>query len=105
MKKHIKVYLDAMGHDEHSWIKCEIIGCCEKAVDVHHISCRGIGGSKRKDYIENLQAICRHHHIKYGDQKQYIDFLRYCHLRAMQERNVSFNHELIQTDYEQGNKI
>ncbi len=88
-----------MGYDESDWIKCEVIGCEEKAVDIHHIDARGMGGTNRIETIQEIMGICRHHHIKYGDRTQYIDFLRYCHIKAMQERNVSFNHELIQTNY------
>lgn len=88
-----------MGYDESDFIKCEIIGCEAKAVDIGHISCRGMGGSKAKDYIENLQAICRHHHEKYGDKKQYIDWLKYCHIKAMEERQVKYNPELIKTEF------
>lgn len=88
-----------MGYDESDWICCEVIGCTVQAVDIHHIDARGMGGTKKTDTIEGIMAICRHHHIKYGDQKQYIDFLRYCHIRAMEERQVRFNPELIKTDY------
>ena len=99
VKPYTALYLKEMGYDESDWIKCEIIGCEEKAVDINHLKCRGMGGSKKMDYIENLQATCRHHHIKYADQKQYIDFLRYCHIKAMEERQVQFNPNLIKTDY------
>lgn len=73
MKKHTKVYLDAMGYDENSFIPCEV--CGSKAVDIHHIECRGMGGSKNKDIIENLMALCRSCHTEYGDKKQYKDYL------------------------------
>jgi hypothetical protein len=99
MKKHTKIYYAAFGYDESDWIKCEVIGCEAKADDIHHIDCRGMGGSKRKDYIENLQAICRHHHEKLGDRKGDINFLKLCHERAMKERGVKFIQELIRTDY------
>jgi len=32
------------------------------AVDVHHLIPRGLGGSKTKDYIENLMGLCRKCH-------------------------------------------
>jgi len=51
-----------------------------KANDVHHIDCRGIGGSKEKDYIENLIALNRSEHEQYGDKKQYIAFLYIKHI-------------------------
>jgi 5-methylcytosine-specific restriction endonuclease McrA len=44
-----------------------------------------MGGSKQKDYIENLQALCRECHLKYGDKKQYKEFLEEIHLKKLQE--------------------
>ena len=49
-----------MGYDETDWIPCEVCGA--KAVDIHHIEARGMGGSKTKDVIENLMALCRSCH-------------------------------------------
>ena len=74
MKKHIKVYLDYFGYGIDDFIACEV--CGQKAVDIHHIEARGMGGTKKADVIENLQALCRSCHIKLGDNKQYLDFLK-----------------------------
>jgi 5-methylcytosine-specific restriction endonuclease McrA len=74
MKKHTKVYLDHFGYGIEDFIPCEV--CGSRAVDIHHIDCRGMGGSKKKDDISNLMALCRSCHIEYGDKKGYIDFLR-----------------------------
>ena len=60
MKKHTKVYLQGMGYDQTDFICCEVCGA--KAVDIHHIEPRGMGGSKTKDVIENLMALCRNCH-------------------------------------------
>jgi hypothetical protein len=49
MRKHTKIYLDHYGYDETDFIPCEICGA--KAVDIHHIEAKGMGGSKTKDYI------------------------------------------------------
>jgi len=38
-----------------------------------------MGGSKTKDIPENLMALCRVHHDKYGDKKQFKDFLKDTH--------------------------
>ena len=73
MKKHVKVYLDHFGYTGNEFIPCEVCGA--KAVDIHHIDCRGMGGSKKKDTIDNLMALCRACHIEFGDKKQHIDFL------------------------------
>ena len=85
MRKHTKVYLDYFGlHGE--FIPCEV--CYKQANDIHHIKCRGAGGSKTKDFIENLMALCRSCHEKYGDKKQYMEFLNKIHLKYMEnERN------------------
>jgi 5-methylcytosine-specific restriction endonuclease McrA len=73
VKKHIVVYLDHFNYDTDDFIPCEVCGA--KAVDIHHIKARGMGGSNTKDVIENLQALCRKCHLDFGDKKQWIDFL------------------------------
>jgi len=75
MKGHTKIYMDAYGYDESDSILCEIIFCYNNAVDIHHIDARGMGGSKTKDIPENLMALCRVHHDKYGDKKQFKEGL------------------------------
>lgn len=77
MKPWTKIYLDHFGYDTNDFIPCEV--CGTQAVDIHHIECRGIGGSKNADKIENLQALCRKCHITYGDKKQHKDFLIITH--------------------------
>jgi 5-methylcytosine-specific restriction endonuclease McrA len=77
MKKHTKIYLDAMGYDTTDFIPCEICGA--KAVDIHHIEARGMGGSKQADTIENLMAVCRQCHNTYGDLKNYKEMLKEIH--------------------------
>jgi hypothetical protein len=77
MKKHTLTYLNHFGYDISDFIPCEVCGMT--AVDIHHIECRGMGGSKEKDVIQNLQALCRACHIKFGDKKQYKEFLKEKH--------------------------
>lgn len=82
MKKHTKIYFNHFGieYDQYSgWhnAKSEISGF--PAQDIHHIECRGMGGSKNADKIENLIALTREEHEKYGDKKQYIEYLRKVH--------------------------
>jgi 5-methylcytosine-specific restriction endonuclease McrA len=74
MKKHTMIYLKHFGYDISDFIPCEV--CGTTAIDIHHIEARGMGGSKEKDVIENLQALCRACHTKFGDQKQYKQFLK-----------------------------
>jgi len=66
MKNHTKVYLKGMGYSTTDFIACEV--CQGQAVDIHHIESRGMGGSKMRDNIENLMALCRtcHHEADFG---------------------------------------
>jgi len=77
LKKHVKIYLDFFGYGVDDFIPCEV--CKNGANDIHHIHARGMGGSKNKDVIENLMALCRKCHDKYGDKKQWIEFLKLKH--------------------------
>lgn len=81
MRKHTKLYYDAFGYSGEEFIACEV--CGRRAVDIHHIHARGMGGTKEKDRIENLMAVCRECHVKYGDKKNYIDFLEDIHNEFM----------------------
>jgi 5-methylcytosine-specific restriction endonuclease McrA len=77
MKKHTKVYLQGMGYDTTDFTPCEV--CQAKAVDIHHIEARGMGGSKQADIIENLMALCRKCHVEYGDKTQHKEMLKEIH--------------------------
>lgn len=79
MKNHIRIYLDYFGYSGYEFIPCEV--CGSKAVDIHHIEARGMGGDpqRTKDNIKNLQALCRKCHIEYGDKSEHKDFLRSIH--------------------------
>lgn len=84
MKKHTKVYLNFFGYGSDDFIPCEL--CGSRAVDIHHIDCRGMGGSKSKDEIENLMGLCRQCHLEYGDKKQHMDLLITKHKNYVQNR-------------------
>jgi len=62
MLKHKKIYLKFFNYSQGDYIPCEV--CTSPAVDIHHISPRGMGGSKTKDVIENLAGLCRKCHDK-----------------------------------------
>ncbi len=79
MKKHTHIYMKYFGYGVDDFIGCEV--CGNKAVDIHHIDCRGMGGSKDKDTIQNLMAVCRMCHEKYGDKKEYTELLKQTHER------------------------
>lgn len=83
MKAHVQIYFDYFGYDINSWIECEC-GCGQQAVDVNHIKPKGMGGSNCMDFIENLMATARLCHIKYGDNKDYFEFLVLKHAATLQ---------------------
>lgn len=81
MKKHTRLYLNHFGYTTADFIPCEVCGTASN--DLHHIECRGMGGSKKKDYIENIMALCRNCHDKFGDKKQYKDYLKSIHKKVL----------------------
>jgi predicted restriction endonuclease len=76
-------YLNHFGYDISDFIPCEV--CGKTAIDIHHIEARGIGGSKEADNIENLMALCREDHLKFGDKKQYKEFLKEKHQEKLKQ--------------------
>jgi len=81
VKKHTKIYMKHFNYVLDDFIPCEI--CGGRAVDIHHIENRGSGGSKDKDVIENLMAVCRKCHLTYGDVPECKDMLKEIHKRRM----------------------
>ena len=73
MKKHVRVYLKFWGYAVSSMsqekISCD--SCGADANDVHHLSRRGSGGSRKKDTPHNLVALCRNCHIMCESFKEY----------------------------------
>ena len=84
MKKHTKLYLAYFGFDQSDFIPCEV--CGYQAIDIHHIECRGMGGTKEPENIDNLMAVCRKCHEKYGDIKELKEFLKEVHNDYKQRR-------------------
>ena len=74
MQKYKKVYLDYYGLTVADWIPCK--SCGTTAIDIHHIEPKGMGGSKTKDVIENLVALCRECHNKAHDSKEFNENLK-----------------------------
>lgn len=91
MKRHTKIYMDAFGYDTTDFIPSEISG--KPANDIHHIFCKGMGGDPtgEKDVIDNLMALTREEHEKYGDKVQYLDFLLEKHYAFMKSKGVFFS--------------
>ena len=87
MRKHTKIYLDFFGYGEQDFIPCEI--CGGRAVDIHHISPRGMGGSHSKDSIENLMGICRKHHDDAEAELLTEEYLRNIHLNFMKRKGIN----------------
>jgi hypothetical protein len=84
MKKHVRIYMKFFGYGIDDFIPSEISGA--RANDVHHIDCRGMGGSKEMDVIENLMALTRAEHDEYGDKEQYMEFLRETHKQYLNNK-------------------
>ena len=61
--------MQALGYEEGDFIPSEISG--QRAVDIAHIVCRGMGGNPEGDLdrIENLMAQTREEHIQLGDKR------------------------------------
>ena len=91
MKIHTKIYFKALGYDESDFIPSELSG--KQAQDIHHIECKGMGGNplKDKDRIENLQAVTREEHIKYGDKQENMYYLYTKHYEFLVNNGVRFD--------------
>ena len=94
MKKHTKIYMQAMGYNDTDFIPCEISG--NKANDIHHIISRGRGG---KDRIENLMALTRENHLKYGDKNKYMIDLLFIHEKKLQAKGVEYDKQWFKDNY------
>ncbi len=80
MQKYTKIYLDYFKLKPGEFVACEI--CGTQATEIHHIHNR----SHRKDLlndINNLMAICRTCHIKYGDIKKHKPLLIKIHKKKL----------------------
>lgn len=80
--------MKSLGYDTCDFIPSELSGA--KAVDIHHIIGRGKCG---EDRIENLMALTREEHIKYGDNKNYMVKLLVEHRIFLQVYGVHFDNQ------------
>ena len=88
MQKYKKIYLESLGYELSDFICCELSG--KKPVDIHHIIGRG---KKGQDRIENLMALTRENHIKYGDKKQYMKLLLIKHKEFLDFNGVTYDNK------------
>ena len=79
--------MNYFGYTIADFIPCE--SCGAKAVDIHHIKSRGMGGSKVMDCIENLMALCRHCHNTLGDISSERDYLVAKHQQKMNQLKLT----------------
>jgi len=86
---HTAIYMAAFGYGDTDFIPSELSG--EKCQDVHHVICRGSGGTKKEDRIENLIGLTRLEHEKYGDKKHCMSFLFERHRDFMLLSGVKFD--------------
>lgn len=85
MKRHTKIWMDAMGYGEGDFMECEMQLCSAEAVDVHHIEPRGMGGDPtgKRDVPENLMGLCRHHHEEAERKVMSKEVLKYIHMKNL----------------------
>ena len=84
MKPHVKIYIDFF--DCPIYVGCE--NCGKPCDDIHHIEPKGMGGSKKQDYIENLIALCRScHNRAHGIELPRLEknYLKKIHNREIQK--------------------
>ena len=91
MKKHTKIYLEFFNIDYTDsppwwdWTKCENPNCDKGIQDIHHLEPRGMGGSKLKDYIDNLIGLCRGCHIEAEEHESFNEYLKLVHIEIVNE--------------------
>ena len=81
MVKYKQVYIDYFDYCVTDYIGCEI--CGSRSVDIHHLTPKGMGGSKTKDNIENLIAVCRECHNKCHASISFNEYARSIHLKRL----------------------
>lgn len=84
MKNYTKTYLDFFVYTTADFIECEIPGCGCRAVDIHHIWARKLR-KELENNITNLMALCREHHMEYGDVRDKREWLQKIHNKKMAE--------------------
>lgn len=93
LKKHTKVYLNAVYPDycEGEFLPCE--KCGRRLIDIHHLEAKGMGGSKILDIIENLMGLCRKCHNEFGDEERYMSMLTEIHKKFLDYHGVDYDED------------
>tara|TARA_R110000851_G_scaffold171827_1_gene318169 strand:- start:246 stop:545 length:300 start_codon:yes stop_codon:yes gene_type:complete len=84
MKKHTKIYMDALGYDTCDFMPCEITG--SRGVDIHHIV-------NRDNRIENLMLLTRVKHVENGEIKSKMVYLLETHREFLETNGVKFDNK------------
>ena len=96
---HVKIYLTAFKlHDSDDW-QCESCGKMDNIqdFDIHHIQSRSsMGGAKKANRIENLQALCRPCHIRLGDYPKWKAWLFKMHRIRLEDNGIPHDKAWIQ---------
>jgi hypothetical protein len=79
MQKHLEVYSNYFGIAPTEYSPCEIPFCGLRAVDVHHIDAKGMGGTTHDYHINELMGLCRSHHE--GEWILGKELMKYLHLQ------------------------
>ena len=86
MQKHTKIFQD-FWWDELTLSQTEQCAVCSQwGADIHHISSRGLGSSKYKDFIENLICLCRSCHLRCHSDKNFNKKARIINLRLIADK-------------------
>lgn len=81
MQRHTRIYMIFFDYGEQDFIPDEMDGT--KAVDIHHLDKRGMGGSDEKDHIENLAALNRKNHTLAERDSEYNEMVKERHLKKV----------------------
>ena len=86
MKNHVDIYRQ-FWWDELTLAQTEQCNVCgEWGGDIHHLSSRGLGSSKFKNYIENLICLCRNCHLTCHSNKEFNNKARVINLRNIADK-------------------
>lgn len=87
MQEHTKIFQD-FWWDELTLSQTEQCSVCNswEGTDIHHISSRGLGSSKYKNFLENLICLCRSCHLRCHSDKNFNKKARIINLRLIADK-------------------